>query len=278
MRAFRLLLCLLVAALLHAGPRPARVVSQAVGTDELLLAVAEPSQIAALSHLSRDPAFSATAAEAAKYPQIRPEDAESILRFKPTLVLVASYSRPELVAQLKRAKVKVISLERFNTLEDAYANLRLLAKELGTEARAEAVIASCQARMAELARRLEGVRPVRVLAPSTYGFTGGRDTTFDDLCRHAGAINVAAEAGLVGHVPTPSEAVLGWRVEKLVLSGDDGPAALKVFQQTPPYKFLEAARAGRYALLKGAEMSCVTHLRIEAYYALARQLHPERFR
>jgi iron complex transport system substrate-binding protein len=32
-----------------------RVVSQSVGTDELLLALAEPGQIAALSHLANDP-------------------------------------------------------------------------------------------------------------------------------------------------------------------------------------------------------------------------------
>lgn len=277
MRLFSALLLSLCAVLLSAGPRQVRVVSQSVGTDELLLAVAEPGQVAALSHLSRDGKYSSVAVEAGKYPQIQPGDAESLLRFKPTLVLVASYSRAELVAQLRRSGVKVISIDRFNTLEDAYANLRLIAKELGTEAKAEAIIARCQARMADLQRRLKDVKPVRLLAPSTYAFTGGKDTTFDDVCRHAGAINVAAEAGLVGHAPTPSEAVLTWKVDRLVLSGDDAAEALKVFQQSPPYKFLEATKAGRYVVLKSCEISCVTHLRIDAYEHLARQLHPERF-
>ncbi len=278
MRSLRLLLCLLATVLLSAGPRPVRVVSQTVGTDELLLAVADPSQIAALSHLAREAKYSAVAVEAAKYPQIQPGDAESLLRFKPTHVVVASYSRADLVTQLRRSGVKVISIDRFNTLEDSYANLRLLAKELGTEEKAEALIARCQARMAELARRLQGVKPVRVLAPSTYAFTGGKDTTFDDLCQHAGALNVAAEAGLVGHAPTPSEAVLTWKVDCLVLAGEDGTTALRTFQQTPPYKFLEATKAGRYVLLKSREISCVTHYRIDGYESLARQLHPERFK
>ena len=35
---------------------PVRVVSQTVGTDELLLALAEPEQVAALSHLARETA------------------------------------------------------------------------------------------------------------------------------------------------------------------------------------------------------------------------------
>jgi len=42
-------LCALMAAPAIAGP-PRRVVSQTVGTDELLLALADPAQIAALSH------------------------------------------------------------------------------------------------------------------------------------------------------------------------------------------------------------------------------------
>ena len=71
-----------------------RVVSQTVGTDELLLALAAPEQVAALSHLARDPAFSAVPGEARRYPQLQVNgDAESILRYAPTLVLFANYSR-----------------------------------------------------------------------------------------------------------------------------------------------------------------------------------------
>ena len=59
---------------------PVRVVSQTVGSDELLLALAEPEQIAALSHIARDPAYSVVAAEAKKFPQITQGDAETILK------------------------------------------------------------------------------------------------------------------------------------------------------------------------------------------------------
>ena len=58
----RLLLLLLLPALLRAAG-PLRVVSQTVGTDELLVALADPGQIAALSNLARDPAFRVTVAD-----------------------------------------------------------------------------------------------------------------------------------------------------------------------------------------------------------------------
>src|SRR5262245_43572677 len=91
-----------------AEPSAVRVVSQTVGTDELLLALAEPSQIAALSPLAHESQFCAVSDEAAAYPQLAKNgDAENALKFSPTLILVANYSRVELVSQVRRAGVKV---------------------------------------------------------------------------------------------------------------------------------------------------------------------------
>src|ERR1035438_4361596 len=119
--------------------RPQRVVSQSVGTDELLLALADPGQIAALSHISHDSRYSPVAEDAKRFPAIKDSDAESVLRFRPDLVLAASYTRPETLALLKRAGVRMVVLDRFDTLEDVYASIRTLGRELGQEARAEAL-------------------------------------------------------------------------------------------------------------------------------------------
>ncbi len=282
-RLLALLFCLL-GSVVHGAeptnaPAPVRVVSQTVGTDELLLALAEPGQIAALSHLARRPEFSVTAQEAEAYPQISIGDAETILKFNPTLVLCADYSRTELVAQLRRAGVEVLLFDRYKTLADSYANLRLLARELGAEEKAEAVIADCERRVAALRTRLADAKPVRVVAPSIYGLLPGTDTTFDDLCTHAGAENLGATLGhLVGHAPVPTEQMITWPVDKVVVMGDTDPVrALEPYRDLLPYKFMAAVREGRVALLSPPLMSCVTHRRIDAYEQLARQLHPELF-
>lgn len=260
--------------------RPQRVVSQSVGTDELLLALADPGQIAALSHIGRDARFSATAAEAARFPALKDSDAESVLRFRPDLVLAASFTRPETLALLRRAGVRLVVLDRFDTLEDLYASIRILGRELGQEARAEALIAQCRGRVQTLAERLRGVRPIRVLTAGAYPFTAGSGTTFQDLCDHAGAVNVAAEAGLKGHAPTPSEKLLTWNAEVLVISGDrpDASDTRARLAEIPHYRVLPAFKAGHFVVIPGALMSSVSHHRIEAYERLARALHPERFR
>lgn len=274
----RTLLALLLCAAACFGGPPKRVVSQAVGTDELLLAMADPSQVAALSHISRSAEFSGVAKEAVAYAQLRGGDAEDILKFKPDLVLMTSYSRPELVTQIRKTGVQVCFIERYESLEDAYANLRLVARAVGHPERAETLIQKCRQRVETLAVRLKGRKPVRVMAPSTYGYTGGSDTTFQDLCDHAGAVNVAAEAGLKGHAPTPGEQMLGWRIEVLVLGGTSCAESLAPFRNLTPFRLLPAVQQGRCALLPGHLLSSVSHLRIDGYEILARQLHPEAFR
>jgi iron complex transport system substrate-binding protein len=278
--AVRSFLFLLISAVSLFAARPQRVVSQAVGTDELLLALADPGQIAALSHIAQDGRFSAVATEAKHFPAIKDSDAESVLRFRPDLVLAASFTRPETLALLRRAGVRLVVLDRFDTLEDVYASIRLLGHELGQEARAEALITQCRARVQTLADRLKGARPVRVLTAGAYPFTAGSGTTFQDLCDHAGALNVAAEGGLKGHAPTPSERILTWNAEVLVVSGDrpDGADIRARLAEIPHYRALPAFKAGRFVVIPGALMSSVSHHRIEVYERLARALHPERFR
>ena len=274
--AVRIFFVLLISALPLLAAHPQRVVSQSVGTDELLLALADPGQIAALSHISHEAQFSPVAEEAKCFPAIKDSDAESVLRFRPDLVLAASYTRPETLALLKRAGVRLVVLDRFDTLEDVYASLRILGRELGQEARAEAVINQSRSRVEALAKRLQGVRPVRVLSAGLYPFTAGAGTTFQDLCDHVGAVNVATEAGLKGHAPTPSEKLLIWKVEVLVAAGDDQIRSR--LGELPQYRVLPAFQAGRIVVIPGPMMSSVSHHRIATYEALARALHPERFR
>jgi iron complex transport system substrate-binding protein len=271
---------LALAAPMGAAPAQIRVVSQTVGTDELLLAVAAPDQIAALSDLARNPDFCVSAEEARHYPSLATNgDAESVLKLNPTLVLCADYSRAELVAQLRRAGMRVVIFDRYYTLADSYFNLRLLGRELGREKRAEQIIDDCESRVAALEARLRNVRRVRVIAPSTFGMIPGAESTFQDLCDHAGAENLGCTLGhIVGHGPQPSEAMLTWPVDCVVVSGPDVGSALEPFRTLPPYQYMAAIKSGRAALLPSAQMSCISHRRIDGYEILARALHPEVFK
>jgi iron complex transport system substrate-binding protein len=268
-----------------------RVVSQTVFTDELLLAVAEPEGVVALSHLSRDSRFSAVHKEARAFPALPfNADAEAILRLRPQLVLFTDFSRAELVAQVRRAGVSVMIFDRYSTLEDAFSSLNNLATRLGTGAqkRAGGVIDESRRRVAALRERLQGVKPVRVISPSTYDVIPGGGTNFQDFCDHAGAENLAKTIGnLSGNVPAPGERVLSWPVDKVVLiadafagvvpSNDEIERARRPFLRMTPYRYMRAVRERRIALLGGWHSCCISHHRVDAYESLARQLHPNVF-
>ncbi len=117
-----------------------------------------------------------------------------------------------------------------------------------------------------------------MIAPSTYGVIGGAETTFQDLCDHAGAENLAATwGGLVGHQAPPVEQMLSWPVDQVVLAAESVEAALRPYEKLPPYSLMEAIRKRRVALIKPYMLSSVSHFRIDGYEALARALHPEAF-
>jgi iron complex transport system substrate-binding protein len=69
---------------------------------------------------------------------------------------------------------------------------------------------------------------------------------------------------------------LVWKVEVLVAAGDENIRAR--LGELPHYRALPAFRAGHVVVIPGTLMSSVSHHRIETYEALARALHPERFR
>jgi iron complex transport system substrate-binding protein len=65
-------------------------------------------------------------------------------------------------------------------------------------------------------------------------------------------------------------------VEVLVAAGDDNIRTR--LGELPSYRVLPAFKAGRVVVIPGPMMSSVSHHRIATYEALARALHPERFK
>jgi iron complex transport system substrate-binding protein len=272
---------ILASSLLIASP-PKRVVSQAVGTDDILLALATPDQIAALSHLAHDPRYAPDAESAKKYPTLKGSSAEDILRFNPDLVLMTSFSPADSVAIIKRSGVKLYILEKYETLEDVYSSLLEVGELLGQRGSAEALIAACKVRVNSLAGALKGVVATRVLSAGVYPYISGLNTSFQDMCHHAGAINVAAEAGINGVVPIPSEKILSWKIDVLVGPADHnpkepGPRLIDLMKDIAPYRFLPAFRQGKVIEIPGALFAATSHHKITAFELLARALHPDRF-
>lgn len=149
-------LCLVfVMARGQAADAPERVVSFNLCADQLVLALADPSQIAALSPYAADPALSVMATQARPFRKIDWQ-AESTIALQPDLVLIGPNDRAVTRRMLTSQGLKVAEAGFVSDLHSARQQIRDVASLLGQKERGEKLLADLErarARLAAVARK-----------------------------------------------------------------------------------------------------------------------------
>jgi len=199
----------LVLCLCHAGAqaqnRPQRVVSLNLCTDQLLLALGDREQIASLSYLVRDPAFSYLSEKASGI-SVNDGRAETILFRGADLVLTGTYGQLNQVNLLRAQKLEVLTLGPWTSLAEGGAQIRTLAKRLGHPERGEALVASIDAAL----DRSKGIVPARrsILAYDRGGWVAASDSVTNELLLHFGFAPHQEALGLSGGGVARLEAIV----------------------------------------------------------------------
>lgn len=189
-------------AALAAEP-PQRIVSINLCADELLLTLADPEQIAALSVYATDPVMSFTAEQATA---VRHDvaEAEQVVDLDPDLVLAGRFTKRATREMLARLGYRVELLDAVRSMDESIAQIRKIAALVGHPERGEALVAEIDAAR----RRAEAIGNVRADRPSAAvyqrrGYVSGGDTLTGQLLSIAGFANgggaLAGERG--GFVP-----------------------------------------------------------------------------
>ncbi len=215
-----------------APERPMRIVSINACTDQLLFALADRDQIAALTRYAADDDFSIYTAEvkASGIPLIR-GSAEEVLKLKPDLVLAGTFTRRATRELLKQFGLKLALFPPSNDVEETKAAIAQAAQLFGHPERGEALIAEIDHALAA-APSLAG-RHLSVLQLQRRGFVSGPDTLLGDLLKRLGVANAAAKLGLKGVGRSSVEAALKVKADALVLfdpsarAADQGTALLQ---------------------------------------------------
>src|SRR5215204_6384524 len=129
---------------------PQRVVSFNICADQLVVALADPAQIAGLSPYATDPTLSAVAEEARTFRRIEGQ-AESIVPLAPDLVLIGPRDRSVTRRLLNTLGFRVVEVDLVSTIEAAREQIRAVATLLGHPERGEALLARVDAARARLA-------------------------------------------------------------------------------------------------------------------------------
>ncbi|HTI67086.1 MAG TPA: helical backbone metal receptor [Caulobacteraceae bacterium] len=177
-----------------AQDRPRRVVSINSCTDVMLLDLADPGQITALSHYCRQ-ADSSTVVERARPYPITYESAEEVLALRPDLVLASRHNALATRQALTRLGIRVEVFATPETVDESLAQVRKVAGLVGHPERGAALVARIEAAFAAAAPRL-GTRPVSTLIFQANGFTAGSQTLIGELMRRTGLANAADRYGL----------------------------------------------------------------------------------
>lgn len=258
---------------------PRRIVSQTLGTDEILLAVCPPERVVALSNLAEDGDYSNVVEEARQIPNRTTESPEQILQFKPDLIFVASYSRAETVELLKASKSPVFRFANFDSIEDIKSNIRTAGYATGTDDAAEKLVRKMGDDLAAVRARVpKGESPLRVMSYDRRGYTAGSNTIFDDVVRAAGAVNVCAEQGIKGFAKINSEKILEWQPDFLITGANRGKekSVRDRLLEDPAVANSKAGRAGRIIVIDNRHFLTVSHHVVRFVEDLANGLYGDR--
>src|SRR5260221_13226030 len=187
------------AFVVFAGVSPARatgprIASMNVCTDQLLIPLADPDQIAGLSRFSRDAwqSFAADAAE--RYPTLS-GGAEDILVLKPDIVVASLFDKRSTRELLKEHGLRLAEFAVPRNLEEAKAQIRQMGGIVQHPDRAAVEVARLDAAIAR-ARRVVVEKHYSVLPLSRRGWVSGRESLAASLLAEAGLSNAAGDLGV----------------------------------------------------------------------------------
>ena len=255
---------------------PKRIVSQTLGTDEILLAICPADRIIALSNLAEDDKYSNVVELARQVPGRTTEGAEQIYKLQPDLIFVASYSRAETVELLKASHAPVFRFANFDSIADIKSNIRIVGHATGCDAEAEKLIKKMDSDLEAIKARIpKGRSPLRVMSYGREGYTAGANSLFDEIVRAAGAVNLSAEHGLKGFAKINVEKIADWQPDVIVAGGnhDDLEIKRKQLLADPVIAASPAGKTGRVFVMDNRHFLTVSQYVVKAVEDLANALY-----
>ena len=210
-----LLACTISLALPAIGDAPRRVVSINLCTDQLLLALGDPQQIAALGRWADNREMSFLAAEAKPFRRIGGA-AEEVLRLQPDLVLAGAFSGAATRAILQAQGLRVETFAPPRTIAEARTEIARAAALLDRHERGLTLIASIDAAL-EVRTSGGQSRPLTALALQRRGYVSGAETLLSDALAQTGFANAAAALGVRSVEHASLEAIAQVRPDVLVV-------------------------------------------------------------
>lgn len=200
-----------------------RVVSINPCVDAVLMRVAQPEQILAISHYSQDPQATSISLDLARRFRITSGTAEEVVALAPDLVMSGPHVAPSTIFALERMHIRIVKFAVAESIAESEKQIRTIAAAVGAPERGEAVITLIDDAVA--AARPPNQRRVSALIWQGGGMVPGKGTLADQLLQVTGYRNLSVEYGLRRWDVLPLEYLLGMPPQVVLSlgSGDVDP-------------------------------------------------------
>jgi iron complex transport system substrate-binding protein len=268
--------------------KPRRIVSLTMFSDEVLVDLVDHSRLIAVTNLSEDPAISNIVDGITDIPNRITFNVEVVVGLRPDLVIVANWSEADKVTQLRRAGVPVFLAATGLTVPDIRRKILTVATLVGESAAGRAMVAEMDRRLAAVREKVRTVpesRRRQVVDYAVWGTAQGAGSSWDEIIRHAGAVNAVGTltADEWGQVPLSKEKLVELDPDILILPGwvyGDPEGAAAFYKQTindPALGTLKAVKNEQvYQMPEGLKATTSQYI-AEAVEYLAQLTYPELF-
>ena len=133
--------------------------------------------------------------------------------------------------------------------------------------------------LAAVRARVPTDRPaLRIMSFGPSGYTGGANTTFDDMVRAAGAVNVSAANGIEGFAKISAEKIIEWQPDFIVAGAnrDDIESVRRNLLADPIIATSQAGRSGRIIVIDNRHFLTISHYVVRGVEDLAGGLYGQR--
>lgn len=248
---------------------PQRLVSLYGGLSEILIALGLKDHVVA--HIQGDESLTNIPTVGT---HLQP-NVEMILALKPDLVLQGGV--PKGMPALKKLEAEGVPVAMFapQDFPGLFSLIQRLGVLTGKGEAAAALNRDLQARLAHVAQRLKGLKPVRVFFEVRYLnlLAAGRGSMVNDIITRAGGVNIVESPQRLA--PFGLEALLQAQPEVYVIQQGPMNKSPEDIYSRPYYQELRAVKARRVLVVDEGLFSRPGPRSAEAVEQLARFLHPE---
>jgi iron complex transport system substrate-binding protein len=184
-----------VAGSAEAARRP-RVVSINPCADAVLVRVAEPAQILALSHYSHDPQATSIPLDVARRFRVTSGTAEEVVALAPDFVMSGPHVSPSTIFALERMKIRIMKFPVAESVAESEQQIRRIASAVGAPERGEAIVASIERAIAAARAQPGAEQRVSAVIWQGGGMVPGQGTLANELLQLTGYRNLSAAYGL----------------------------------------------------------------------------------